>query len=124
VDANSRAGVGATLVVDQNLVDPNERAGTSPAPTNINVGLGNVIGMFKSITTHDYILAVRRGDLPPFEGKIWQRNYYEHIIRNEMEWEWIAQYIYNNPICWAEDAENPSSNQSITAEPDNIFRKS
>ena len=35
--------------------------------------------------------------------KIWQRNYYEHIIRNEKEYLEIIQYIQNNPCKWVED---------------------
>lgn len=38
---------------------------------------------------------------------IWQRNYYEHIIRNETELNQIRQYIRSNPVSWMEDEENP-----------------
>jgi putative transposase len=38
---------------------------------------------------------------------IWQRNYYEHIIRNETELNQIRQYISSNPASWMEDEENP-----------------
>jgi REP-associated tyrosine transposase len=38
---------------------------------------------------------------------IWQRNYYEHVIRDEKEWDRIHQYIESNPSAWAKDAENP-----------------
>jgi len=38
---------------------------------------------------------------------VWQRNYYEHIIRNENELNKIREYIINNPIKWAEDKNNP-----------------
>ena len=37
----------------------------------------------------------------------WQRNYYEHVIRNEQSLNEIRQYIESNPLCWAEDEENP-----------------
>jgi REP element-mobilizing transposase RayT len=37
----------------------------------------------------------------------WQRNYYEHITRNQAELERIRQYIADNPRHWAEDQENP-----------------
>jgi REP element-mobilizing transposase RayT len=40
---------------------------------------------------------------------IWQRNYYEHIIRNEEALNNIRQYVVNNPINWAEDEENPTN---------------
>lgn len=46
----------------------------------------------------------RRG--PPV-ASVWQRNYYEHIIRDEGELERIRQYILDNPACWAEDRGNP-----------------
>jgi putative transposase len=35
--------------------------------------------------------------------KIWQRNYYEHIIRNELAYQNISNYIINNPAKWTED---------------------
>jgi REP element-mobilizing transposase RayT len=38
---------------------------------------------------------------------VWQRNYYEHIIRNATEWNNIHLYIENNPLNWADDEENP-----------------
>jgi putative transposase len=102
-------------------VGTDTRAGTSPAPTAITgagertkpdytVGLGDVIGAFKSITTHDIILAVRCREVEPFSMKVWQRNYYEHIIRNDAEMEQTLRYVIENPACWAEDAENPAFN--------------
>jgi putative transposase len=39
---------------------------------------------------------------------VWQRNYYEHIIRDETEWNRIREYIETNPAHWAEDKENPN----------------
>jgi len=40
-------------------------------------------------------------------GSVWQRNVYEHIIRNEREWMRIRAYIETNPINWVKDEENP-----------------
>ena len=39
---------------------------------------------------------------------VWQRNYYEHIIRNEAALNRVHQYIMDNPARWAEDPENPT----------------
>ena len=39
----------------------------------------------------------------PVMGKIWQRNYYEHIIRNEESYRKISDYIVNNPLNWRND---------------------
>ena len=41
-------------------------------------------------------------------GIIWQRNYYERVIRDDTEWERIRLYIQVNPLKWTEDEENPS----------------
>jgi REP element-mobilizing transposase RayT len=40
-------------------------------------------------------------------GVVWQRNYYEHIIRNESELSRIREYIGNNAGRWGEDIYNP-----------------
>ncbi len=62
--------------------------------------IGNVIGAFKSLTTNEYICRVKLKKIQPFAGRIWQRNYYEHIITNEKSWEKIKNYIIQNPERW------------------------
>lgn len=42
-----------------------------------------------------------------FLEKVWHRNYYEHVIRDEIELDFIRLYIKDNPRRWAEDDENP-----------------
>lgn len=42
-------------------------------------------------------------------GRVLQRDYYEHIIRNEKEWHAIVAYIYNNPANWNSDLDNPAN---------------
>jgi REP element-mobilizing transposase RayT len=49
------------------------------------------------MTTNEYIRGVKTKNRQPFDGKLWQRNYYEHIIRNEISHYNIAEYIENNP---------------------------
>jgi PHD/YefM family antitoxin component YafN of YafNO toxin-antitoxin module len=44
------------------------------------------------------------GELDPLV--IWQRNYYEHVILSDKEYERIEAYILENPLCWLEDEEN------------------
>jgi REP element-mobilizing transposase RayT len=68
--------------------------------------VGRIVQAFKSITTHEYIIGVKQHGWPPFPGKLWQKNYYEHIIRNENELNQIREYITNNPMKWACDREN------------------
>ncbi len=62
---------------------------------------------FKTMTTNEYIRGVKERDWPRFEGKLWQRGYYDHIIRSEQDLESIRSYIINNPAQWAIDEENP-----------------
>lgn len=69
--------------------------------------VGRVIQAFKSITIYEYIMGVRRHEWRPFEGRLWQRNYYEHIIRNEDSLNRIREYIATNPLRWELDRENP-----------------
>ncbi len=65
-----------------------------------NPSLSRIIQWFKTMTTNDYINQVKINEWKRFEGKLWQRNYYEHIIRNEQELYRIRKYITNNPINW------------------------
>jgi REP element-mobilizing transposase RayT len=58
---------------------------------------------FKSITTHDYRLGVESGVFAPFEKRLWQRSYHDHIIRDESDLNRIRKYIRENPIQWDED---------------------
>ena len=69
-------------------------------------GLGIYISWFKRMSTNEYIRGVKQRGWPPFPGKLWQRNYYDHIIRNESELERIREYIVNNPLKWESDREN------------------
>lgn len=64
-------------------------------------GLGDIVRAFKSLT------AVRVNRLLMRTGPLWQRNYYEHIIRNEKELNLVREYIANNPLQWELDRENP-----------------
>lgn len=51
---------------------------------------------------------------------VWQRNYYERVIRNDRELEGIREYIATNPLKWALDRENPErSGRSV--EEDALF---
>lgn len=77
-----------------------------PAPTKLS--LADVIHRFKTMTTKCYADGVKQKDWPPFRGRLWQRNYYEHVIRDEASLNLIRQYIMDNPSRWAEDEENPS----------------
>jgi REP element-mobilizing transposase RayT len=63
--------------------------------------LGAVIGSFKSSSPKD----IRRLQADPEVG-VWQRNYYEHVVRNEASLNRIREYIATNPARWELDREN------------------
>ena len=94
--------------------DGQKRAGTGPAPTMAR-SLGNIVGAFKSITTHAYIQGVKQRGWPEFRGRVWQRNYYEHIIRDDPSLQRIRQYIESNPEQWAADRENLEAADRLVA---------
>ena len=60
-------------------------------------GLGDAICAFKSRVVVNFIAKVKAGEWPPFPGKIWHRNYYEMIVRDEEAERNIANYIRMNP---------------------------
>jgi len=59
------------------------------------------------MTTHEYIQGVEQSHWHPFQGKLWQRNYYEQVIGNDDDMNKIREYIHYNPAQWADDDENP-----------------
>lgn len=76
-------------------------AGLRPAPTKHHP-LSEIVRAFKSFS------ARRINELRDTQGtSLWQRNYYEHIIRNEYDLEHIRKYISENPLNWAKDENNP-----------------
>ena len=86
-----------------------------PVPEGAHTGaplrprLSTVIQWFKTMTTNHYIRSVKTGAWPRFNGRLWQRNYYEHVIRNEGSLNRIRQYILDNPARWQFDRENPAA---------------
>ncbi len=76
---------------------------SSPETHLVAGSLGAIVGNFKSITTRRINLVRKTPGQP-----VWQRNYYEHIIRHDKELNAIRQYILDNPANWLEDTENPA----------------
>ena len=89
------------------------RGGSRTAPTSPThrKPLGRLIGAFKTLSTKR-INGTRGTPGVP----LWQRNYYEHVIRDDEDLERIRQYIIDNPARWHEDPENP--NADVGAGPD------
>jgi REP element-mobilizing transposase RayT len=98
--------VGATRrVVPQNGSTNRKKGDPSGRPYGPAArSIGAIIGQFKSIVTK-HINSLRKTSFIP----IWQRNYYEYVIRDEDDLNRIRQYIIDNPIRWDEDENNPKN---------------
>lgn len=105
---NTGIGVGANPCVRAISDNENDLYINLDAPTPIlgeHMGspLHGIVQWFKTMSTNEYIRGVKTLGWNPFNGKLLQRNYYEHIIRNEKSYQTIADYIVNNPAKWEDD---------------------
>jgi putative transposase len=95
--------VGATLAAvaqnDDDIIDKGQPQGI--APTSMTIIVGDIIGAYKSLVANSCLEIFKSKD--KIMGELWQRNYYEHIIRNQQAYQRISDYIINNPAKWAED---------------------
>ena len=94
------------------LVDvvPNAEVGafntTNGLPLRVTVGY--IVGAYKSLVANECLKIYKSKN--EFMGKLWQRNYYEHIIRDEKSFDTIQDYILNNPDRWESDQLYPEGN--------------
>ncbi len=95
------------LILDEFVIMPNHLhgilafVGEGLAPP-ASASLADVIRVFKSISTININRLLRRSGAP-----VWQRSYYEHIIRKGEDLRKIQRYILENPLVWSLDPENP-----------------
>ena len=98
--------------LDEYIIMPNHvhviiviktRVEASTTPT-----IPQIIRSLKSRCINEYCQYIKMNNLN-ISGKLWQRNYYEHIIRDEDELNRIRKYMQENPYRWAEDEENPNN---------------
>lgn len=94
-EASARADTRRRLIAKVADASPQPASGTKSR------SLGAIIQNFKSVST-------RKANINYFNpgNTLWQRNYYEHIIRNEAEMSRIREYIRANPSRWGDDLEN------------------
>ncbi|MFZ0890622.1 MAG: transposase [Candidatus Binataceae bacterium] len=103
----------AYVDLDECVVMPNHvhailvLTGGSRSASGKTKTLSSLVGAFKSRST-SCINGIRgtRG------AKLWQRGFYEHVIRDETDFERIRRYIRDNPAAWASDEENPATTRS------------
>ena len=88
-------------VVGATFRRPNTNGAGRPRPYK-KITLGNIVAFFKYQSTK------RINEIRKTPGlSVWQRNYYDHIIRNEKSLYRIREYIITNPEQWTRDKENP-----------------
>ena len=78
------------------LIEYQSRATARVAPT-----IGTIVGGYKSIVSIEWLKICKTNN--QIMGKIWQRSYNDHIIRNEQDYNIKWQYIDENPAKWVED---------------------
>ena len=101
VESCTRPQTNIVKRIDDNAGDHKDRPyGTTDGT------IGRIVQAFKSLTTCKYTVGVKQHAWPMFQGKLWQRNYYEHVIRNEDDLVGIREYIGNNPARWIDDENN------------------
>jgi putative transposase len=69
--------------------------------------IGDIVGAFKSLATLQFVEGVKNERWQKFDRRVWQRNYYEHVIRDERDLNRVRRYIDENPLRWEFDQENP-----------------
>ncbi len=74
------------------------RADMESAPT-----VSEIVQSFKRHSTLEYIKLVKQGVLLPFDRQIWQRSFYDHVIRGQADYDEIYRYIEENPLRWELD---------------------
>jgi len=92
---------GATLVVAQNETVDNDIRATVKVATNPTIG--DIVGAYKSLVVHHCLEYIKPNCPEKRLGKLWQRNYWEHIIRTDNDYKRIADYIKNNLKKWNND---------------------
>ena len=112
-DSCERSGIDGVESVRNDKV----RAGLEPAPTGkifdgknlyhsnipvVRTSLSEIVRQFKTFSARKVNEFRRTQGVP-----VWQRNYYEHIIRDEQSYLEIAQYILENPVLWEKDQLHP-----------------
>ena len=104
--------VGATLAVAQNgVVAQNDDIPQNDMVADIGAGatarvaptitVGDMVGAYKSLVANGCLDIYKSKKITM--GKLWQRNYHEHIIRDEQSYQTISNYIITNPAKWNDD---------------------
>ena len=85
------------------VTDSNDKLSDTMEGGYIDPPLQDMVQWFKIMTTNNYMRNVKNKGWQRFDGRLWQRSFYEHIIRSEKSYSRIADYILGNPSKWQDD---------------------
>ena len=96
---------GVIIIHDEpTVVGAGLKPALAPAVTSRRHGLPEIVRAFKTFSSR------RINELRASPGTpVWQRGFYDHVIRNESELDAVRAYIADNPRKWSEDADNPAN---------------
>jgi putative transposase len=100
------------------ITAPHDGEGAATAPLQQRPTVGQMIAYFKYQSTKR-INAQRNG----VGTRFWQRNFYDHIIRNDRELNAIREYIIHNPLRWDADLDNPINAKEIGSIDNAAYRR-
>ncbi len=109
----ARASLAHTAVAHDAVAHDTEWVVPEPQRVNSNPSLGDVVRAFKSLVFKVYLGWIRTHD-PARSAKFWQRNYYEHVVRNERALQAIRRYIRQNPDNWKLDRDNLDNTRHLS----------
>jgi putative transposase len=102
-------------ILDDYIVMPDHVHGILTLPVSENgksgATLGQIIGWFKTVTTKRYGVGVRTQNWTPFDNRLWQASFHDHIIRDELDLDGRRKYIERNPWRWVESHPEVGENQ-------------
>ena len=98
----------AIIEINKQNIPANISVGADPRvcpdfPLNLqqnSVKLGTVIQWFKTMVSNEYIENVKINNWIPFNKRLWQRDFWEHIVKDEPSYKNISKYIMDNPANW------------------------
>ncbi len=96
----------SSIGLDEFIIMPNHLHGIIVIMGAHGRSIGSMVGAYKSLCVVEWLKTIKTNHLQAV-GTFWQRNYYEHVIRDENDLNRIRRYILENPMKWDEDENNP-----------------
>jgi putative transposase len=106
----------SSIKIDDYVVMPNhfhgilfisEPSGAHIEGVHAGPPLQKIVQWFKTMSTNEYVHGVKEHGWKPLKGQLWQRSFYDHVIRNDEGLNRVREYISTNAQRWVLDRENP-----------------